>query len=84
MFEPDTIRIDVANDFYNDKLQLLINALDESNKVAPMVDCIGHTRNNMTQEAYKKALIEHYGNKLNVRIDEGWCSYGYVYKLEGK
>ena len=81
MWDDDTTRIDVANDFYPDKLQLLIAAIDKGLKVAPMVDCIGHTRNNMAQERYKDALIERYGSRLTIKREDGWCVYNYIYKL---
>ena len=81
MFSKDAICISVANGFYQDKLQLLIDALDKGQMVVPIVDCIGHTRNNSTQEAYKSELIKRYGSRLIVECSSGVCSYNYTYKL---
>lgn len=72
----------VDNDFYNDKFEALKKELDNGHRVEVSVDCIGHTRNNMTQEAYRQALIDYYGDKLEVQYNDGVCSYSYTYELK--
>ena len=71
-----------SNYFKQDNLKAMIGTLDSGEKIEVYIDCIGHTRNNMTQEQYKKALEEHYGDKLNVIYNGGYCSYSYRYELE--
>lgn len=44
-------------------------------------DCIGHTRNNMEQESYKKALQEYYGERLEYDTSWGACRYHYIFRL---
>lgn len=73
--------VDGSNDFRERCLNKMIQLLDNGEKIRVGIDCIGHTRNNMVQEQYKKALEEHYGNKLNVKCDSGICSYSYTYWL---
>lgn len=80
--EKKTICFDVGNDFYQDKLEELKQELEKGCSVNVYVDCIGHSRNNYTQEAYKDALVKHYGNKLQVQYNSGVCSYDYTYELK--
>lgn len=74
--------VDVHNDFYNEKLTELIELLDSGEIVTPVVNCIGHTRHNMTQESYKSALIKHYGEKLKILVNNGVYCYTYTYEVE--
>lgn len=74
----------VGNDFYKDKLELLKKELENGQRVDVSVACIGHTRNNMTQEAYRQALVDYYGDKLEVQYNDGVCSYSYTYELKEK
>ena len=76
------VLVDVGNDFYEKYLKELIKELDQGKKVEPYVNCIGHTRNNMTQERYRTELKNHYGNKLHIELSEGAYSYSYIYWLE--
>lgn len=70
------------NYFNEESLKEMIKELDSGNEIDVYISCIGHTRNNMTQEAYKKALKEHYGDRLEVFYNDGVCSYSYSYKLK--
>jgi hypothetical protein len=74
--------INCGNDFYQDKFVIVCERLEEGLLVDVYIDCIGHTRNNMTQEHYKKKLIEKYGDRLEVIYHDGVCSYSYSYKLK--
>ena len=74
--------VNCGNDFYDNKFKLVCEKLEEGFQVDVYIDCIGHTRNNMTQEAYKKALVEKYGDNLEVIYHNGVCSYSYSYKLK--
>lgn len=77
----DSIYVSGSNYFNQEDLNNMIDLLDKGNSIEVGIDCIGHTRNNMEQEAYKKALKEHYGNKLEIKQNDGVCSYNYCYKL---
>ena len=70
-----------SNYFNNEDLQEMINYLEKGVAIDVGIDCIGHMRNNMTQEEYKKALIEYFGDRLDVTLHEGVCSYNYSYRL---
>lgn len=74
--------VNCGNSFYNNKFNLVCEELENGFEVSVYIDCIGHTRNNMGQEAYKKALIEKYGDRLEVIYHDGVCSYSYSYKLK--
>ena len=64
---------------FNDICSFLENGL----KVRVGIDCIGHTRNNMEQENYRRALVKKYDRRLNVELIEGASSYSYKYSLNG-
>lgn len=74
--------INGKNYFNKESLKEMIKELDAGNQVEPYISCIGHSRNNMTQEEYKKALEEYYGDKLEVTYVGGGYSYEYRYKLK--
>ena len=71
-----------SNYFNEEDLGSMISMLNAGETIHVGIDCIGHTRNNMTQEEYKEALEKHYGDRLQSEIDEGVCSYSYYYKLK--
>lgn len=73
--------IDCWNDFYKERFDEVCKELEQGERVKVYIDCIGHTRNNMAQEAYKRALVKKYGERLIVKISEGACSYSYSYSL---
>lgn len=77
-----SVYVSGSNYFNNDDLSKMIKILDEGKTISVSIDCIGHTRNNMEQEHYKEALTEHYGDKLEVMLKDGVCSYSYDYKLK--
>ena len=56
--------------------------LEDGLKVYITIDCIEHTRNNMEQENYRKALINKYGRKLDFELIKGTFSYSYKYSLK--
>lgn len=74
--------IDCANDFYESRFNEVCAALEQGEKIQVYIDCIGHTRNNMAQEAYKRALVEKYGDELTVECSEGAYCYSYIYCLK--
>ena len=69
------------NYFNQESLEKMCEALESGYEIEVWIDCIGHTRNNMEQEHYKEALMEKYGDKVEVKIHEGYCIYEYSYKL---
>lgn len=79
--ERDYVWISVGNYFTEQSLEEVKQELEKGQKVEPIVNCIGHTRNNMVQEEFKKALEDYYKERLIIELDEGWCSYSYKYKL---
>lgn len=78
----DSIFVDGSNYFQEEYLNNMIALLNKGKAINVGIDCIGHTRNNMEQEAYKEALLKHYGSKLEIKLNEGICSYSYEYKLK--
>ena len=72
----------VGNDYYKDSFEKLCKELEAGELIHVGVDCIGHTRNNYTQEAYREKLEEKYGEFLEVHHSSGVCSYSYYYKLK--
>lgn len=73
--------INCGNDFYPVFFDKLCEVLEKGHAAKVYIDCIGHTRNNMTQEAYKDKLTEKYGTSLIVEKSEGAFSYSYCYQL---
>lgn len=73
--------INCGNDYYEKYFNEVCEALEQGETVKVYIDCIGHTRNNMSQEAYKRALTNKYGERLTVKLDEGAYSYSYIYTL---
>lgn len=57
-------------------------ALEKMESISIYVDCIGHTRNNNEQEAYREALEKKYGDRLKVEKSDGAYSYSYSYGLK--
>ena len=74
--------VNCGNDFYTKHFDELCEALEKGERVEVYIDCIGHTRNNMGQTAYKRALTEKYGDRLIVTTHEGAYCYSYDYQLE--
>lgn len=74
--------VDAGNYFNKKAFDEICAELEKAQAVEVYIDCIGHTRNNDTQEDYKEALIEKYRDRLKVdRIDGGY-SYSYQYGLK--
>ena len=74
--------VNCGKSFYEIFFKTVCEELENGFEVSVYIDCIGHTRNNMGQEAYKAALVEKYGDKLEVIYHDGICSYSYSYKLK--
>lgn len=73
-----------GSNYFNERdFNKMVELLEEGKTIHVGIDCIGHTRNNMEQEAYKEALEKHYGDNLEVIYKDGWCSYSYEYQLKG-
>lgn len=73
--------INCGNDFYSEHFDKVCEMLEQGERVHVYIDCIGHTRNNMSQTAYKRALEKKYGERLKVTTHEGACCYSYDYEL---
>lgn len=73
--------ISCGNGFYQKYFDEVCEELEKGEKVNVGICCIGHTLNNMTQDKYKEELVKKYGSRLNVKCNEGWCSYSYTYNL---
>lgn len=70
------------NYFNEGSFNEMCEVLEQGEEITVSIDCIGHTRNNMEQEAYKKELVKKYGEQLEVKYNDGYCSYSYSYKLK--
>lgn len=70
------------NYFNETSFKQACKVLERGEMVELYIDCIGHTRNNNEQEAYKEALKEKYGDRLKVVKMNGAYSYNYMYELE--
>lgn len=72
-----------GGNYYHEKaFNEICEALEKAETVEVYIDCIGHTRNNNEQEAYKEALTEKFGSGLQVECSEGSYSYSYSYRLK--
>lgn len=71
-----------GNYFSEMKLNKICYFLEEGHEVEILINCIGHTRNNMCQDAYRDALTKKFGENLVIKKDEGYCSYSYRYRLK--
>ena len=74
--------IDGGNYFHEKAFNEICEALEQGETVEVYIDCIGHTRNNNEQEAYKEALFKKYQDRLKVEKDGGGYSYSYSYELK--
>ena len=70
------------NYFNETSFNEICEALERGETISVGIDCVGHTRNNNEQEAYKEALTEKYGNGLWIECNKGAVSYSYTYKLK--
>lgn len=71
-----------GQNYFNEKsFNEICEALEKAQAVQVYIDCIGHTRNNNEQEAYKEALIEKYADRLKIDKNDGGYSYSYSYAL---
>lgn len=72
-----------GGNYYHEKaFNEICEALEKGEAVRVGIDCIGHTRNNNEQEAYKEALTEKYGDRLQITTQNGGYSYSYSYELK--
>lgn len=78
----NSVFVSGSNYFKESNFNKMVELLDKGETILVGIDCIGHTRNNTEQENYKRALIEHYGNKLEIKQSSGVYSYYYEYKLK--
>ena len=74
--------INGGNYFHEKAFNEICEALEKGEAVEVYIDCIGHTRNNNEQEAYKEALTEKYGSRLKFEQSAGGYSYSYTYELK--
>ena len=73
--------IDGKNYFNEQSFNEICEALENGESISVYIDCIGHTRNNNEQEAYKEALTEKFGSRLQAECSKGANSYSYSYRL---
>ena len=71
-----------SNYFNQNSLDQMKELLEKGKAIQVGIACIGHTRNNSEQEAYKEALTNLYGDRLEVKYNDGVCSYSYSYQLK--
>lgn len=72
-----------GGNYYHEKaFNEMCKALEQGETIDVYIDCVGHTRNNNEQEAYKEALTEKYNDKLIVECEKGAYSYRYSYRLK--
>lgn len=69
------------NYFNEQNFNEMCEALERGEQFSVYIDCIGHTRNNMEQEAYREAFEKKYGPKLEVLYEGPDHCYSYSYKL---
>lgn len=74
--------INGGNYFHEKAFNEICKTLERGEAVQVYIDCIGHTRNNNEQEAYKEALENKYGDKLQTTEHGGAYSYSYSYQLK--
>lgn len=70
------------NAFYRERFEEMCAVLECGIVMSVYIDCIGHTRNNMTQEEYRRELVNQFGGRLKVIYEPGYCSYSYKYLLD--
>ena len=58
--------VDGGNEFDEKYLQQMVAELESGNTIAIYISCIGHSRTERVERAYKNKLIEKYGDKLYV------------------
>lgn len=68
----ELVCVNVANDFYPDKFELLKTELCKGNLVHIYVDCIGHTRAGWVEATYVKKLKSFYGDRFTIAEHDGW------------
>ncbi len=73
--------IDGKNYFNENSFNEMCEALERKETIEVYIDCIGHNRNNMEQEAYREELKNKYGERLETIQVKGSYSYSYMYKL---
>ena len=74
--------INGKNYFNEESFKEMCKALEAGETIEVYIDCIGHTRNNMEQEQYKKHLEKKYGGLLVCTHCPGAYSYHYEYALK--
>lgn len=72
------------NYFNEENFNEMCEALESGEHISVYIDCIGFTRNNMEQDAYRKAFEKKYGQKLRVTWEGPDHCYSYSYKLVGE
>ena len=80
----ETKWFNVGNNFDKATLKEVIEQLEEGQKIEIGVSCIGHTRNNMVQEAFREALVDYYKDRSKMLVteyNEGAYSYSYTYMV---
>ena len=72
-----------GQNYFNEKsFNEICEALEKAESIEIYIDVVGHSRNNYEQENYKDALTKKYGDRLQVKCNEGAYSYSYFYHLK--
>ena len=74
--------INGGNYFHEKAFNEICEALEKGEAVEVYIDVIGHSRNNYEQEAYKEALENKFGDRLQTTENSGAYSYSYSYQLK--
>ena len=74
--------MDGSNIFRKENFEEMCKELESGERIAVYIDCIGHGRNNDTQDDYNNALNKKYGKQLEEKFIEGSFSYSYEYQLK--
>ena len=61
--------INVSNDYYQEKFNVLCEELEKGTMVHIYVDCIGHTRAEWVEADYVQKLKQKYGDRLKIKND---------------
>ena len=67
--------INVSNDYYQEKFNVLCEELEKGTMVHIYVDCIGHTRAAWVEDDYVKKLKSKYGEKLKIDNSRWYTQY---------
>ena len=74
--------VNCKNYFNDESFDEICKLLEAGEEVEVYIDCIGHTRNNYEQNNYRVALVQKYGRRIDVILNESGHSVSYKYKMK--